>query len=91
MLIAILIKLESRGPVFFRQKRIGKTGDTFDMLKFRSMVDGADELKDDLRDLNEATDFSRSPTTRASPASAGCSGAPRSTSCPSCSTSSGAR
>jgi len=55
--IALMIKLESRGPVLFRQKRIGKTGDTFDMLKFRSMVDGADDLKDGLQELNEASGF----------------------------------
>lgn len=55
LLIALLIKVDSKGPVFFRQPRIGKTSDTFHMLKFRSMVDGAEELKDDLRDLNEAS------------------------------------
>lgn len=53
--LAIAVKLGSRGPVLFRQPRIGKTGDTFDMLKFRSMVDGADAMKDDLRDLNETS------------------------------------
>jgi exopolysaccharide biosynthesis polyprenyl glycosylphosphotransferase len=37
LLIAILIKLDSRGPVFFRQQRIGLDGRLFDMLKFRSM------------------------------------------------------
>ncbi|MEZ5343948.1 MAG: TIGR03013 family PEP-CTERM/XrtA system glycosyltransferase [Pyrinomonadaceae bacterium] len=34
---AILIKLDSRGPVFYRQERVGKNGKTFDVLKFRSM------------------------------------------------------
>jgi len=35
--IAVAIKLESRGPVFFRQPRTGKNGDVFDILKFRTM------------------------------------------------------
>jgi exopolysaccharide biosynthesis polyprenyl glycosylphosphotransferase len=55
LVIAMLVKVEARGPVFFRQPRIGKTGDTFGMLKFRSMVDGADDMKDDLRELNQAS------------------------------------
>jgi putative colanic acid biosynthesis UDP-glucose lipid carrier transferase len=37
-LIAILIKLDSRGPVFFRQKRVGKAGRGFMCIKFRTMV-----------------------------------------------------
>jgi len=52
--IAIAIKLDSRGPVFFRQLRVGRHGKRFQMLKFRTMVDGADALKDSLRDRNEA-------------------------------------
>ena len=51
---AIAIKLDSRGPVFFRQLRVGKHGRRFEMLKFRTMVPEADALKDSLRDLNEA-------------------------------------
>jgi lipopolysaccharide/colanic/teichoic acid biosynthesis glycosyltransferase len=38
ILIPLLIKLTSKGPVFFRQKRVGYNGQTFKMLKFRSMV-----------------------------------------------------
>jgi exopolysaccharide biosynthesis polyprenyl glycosylphosphotransferase len=52
--LAVAIKLESRGPVFFRQRRIGRSGDEFHMLKFRSMVQEAEDLKDDLREQNEA-------------------------------------
>lgn len=50
--VAIAIKLDSRGPVFFRQKREGKDGRVFDMLKFRTMKDGADALRDSLLHSN---------------------------------------
>lgn len=50
---AILIKLDSPGPVLFRQDRMGREGRRFRMLKFRSMVDGADALRSDLMDDNE--------------------------------------
>jgi exopolysaccharide biosynthesis polyprenyl glycosylphosphotransferase len=53
-LIAIAVKADSPGPVFFRQRRIGRDGRAFSMLKFRTMCEGADALKDALRDLNEA-------------------------------------
>ena len=53
-LCAIAIKLTSRGPVLFRQTRIGRDGTPFKMLKLRTMVDGADALKDSLRHENEA-------------------------------------
>jgi exopolysaccharide biosynthesis polyprenyl glycosylphosphotransferase len=42
--IAIAVKATSRGPVFFRQERVGRGGRTFGMVKFRSMVAGADQL-----------------------------------------------
>jgi exopolysaccharide biosynthesis polyprenyl glycosylphosphotransferase len=51
---AVAIKLDSRGPVFFRQQRVGRGGKRFDILKFRTMVRDADALKDSLRDRNEA-------------------------------------
>ncbi|MEJ7826413.1 MAG: exopolysaccharide biosynthesis polyprenyl glycosylphosphotransferase [Solirubrobacteraceae bacterium] len=49
LLIALLIKLDSRGPVIFRQMRVGRDGRPFEMWKFRTMSDGADRLKDGLR------------------------------------------
>lgn len=42
ILFAILIKIESPGPVFFKQKRVGKNGKTFFVLKFRSMIQDAE-------------------------------------------------
>jgi lipopolysaccharide/colanic/teichoic acid biosynthesis glycosyltransferase len=52
--IAIAIKVDSRGPVFFRQQRVGRGGRVFWMLKFRSMVEDADRLKADLAEQNES-------------------------------------
>jgi exopolysaccharide biosynthesis polyprenyl glycosylphosphotransferase len=54
--IALAIKLTSRGPVFFRQPRIGRRGEAFAMLKFRTMYDGADRQKADLLHRNEGAD-----------------------------------
>jgi exopolysaccharide biosynthesis polyprenyl glycosylphosphotransferase len=51
---AIAIKLDSPGPVFFRQKRVGKKGKCFNCLKFRSMVENAEEIQGEIWDLNEA-------------------------------------
>jgi exopolysaccharide biosynthesis polyprenyl glycosylphosphotransferase len=51
---AAAIRLESRGPLLFRQTRVGRDGRRFEMLKFRTMVDGADALKAQLRHRNEA-------------------------------------
>jgi lipopolysaccharide/colanic/teichoic acid biosynthesis glycosyltransferase len=55
-LIALLVKIDSKGPVFFRQERLGRNGKAFIMLKFRSMVEGAENIglglgvtKDDTR------------------------------------------
>jgi exopolysaccharide biosynthesis polyprenyl glycosylphosphotransferase len=53
-ILAVAIKIDSRGPVFFRQPRIGRRGERFWMIKFRSMVDHADKMKDQIRTLNEA-------------------------------------
>jgi exopolysaccharide biosynthesis polyprenyl glycosylphosphotransferase len=54
IILAAAVKVTSRGPVFFRQKRIGRQGEMFGMLKFRSMVVGADSVKEALRGRNEA-------------------------------------
>ena len=54
LMIAIAVKFTSSGPVFFRQTRIGRHGDEIQVLKFRTMVDDADERKQDLLEHNEA-------------------------------------
>jgi exopolysaccharide biosynthesis polyprenyl glycosylphosphotransferase len=51
---AIAIKLDSSGPVLFRQLRVGRHGRRFYVLKFRTMVKDAERMKDALRDRNEA-------------------------------------
>lgn len=54
LLTAICIKVEdSKGPVLFKQERVGKNGKTFFMYKFRSMVSNAEELKKQLLAHNE--------------------------------------
>jgi exopolysaccharide biosynthesis polyprenyl glycosylphosphotransferase len=53
--IALAIKLDSRGPVFFSQFRVGRGGLGFQMLKFRTMVRDAESLKSSLADRNQAS------------------------------------
>jgi len=56
LIVAILIKLEDpKGPVFFKQVRVGKDGKEFYMYKFRSMVTNAEELLESMLHLNETT------------------------------------
>ena len=55
LVIAVLVKTTSKGPVFYAQKRVGKGGRVFDFYKFRSMVINADEIKQKLMAQNEAT------------------------------------
>ncbi|WP_104132330.1 sugar transferase [Cryobacterium sp. M91] len=52
--IAVLIKIDSPGPVLFRQERCGRNGQTFRMIKFRSMVETAEDDLAGLLDQNEA-------------------------------------
>ena len=47
VIIAILIKIDSKGPVFFKHHRIGKNGKPFSMYKFRTMKDGAEAMIND--------------------------------------------
>jgi exopolysaccharide biosynthesis polyprenyl glycosylphosphotransferase len=49
---AVAIKLDTRGPVFFRQRRVGRNDCRFEVLKFRSMEVGADARKDEVAELN---------------------------------------
>ncbi len=54
LLIALAIKLDSPGPLFYRQQRVGKNGRRFGIYKFRSMRPDADRLLEGLRHHNEA-------------------------------------
>jgi lipopolysaccharide/colanic/teichoic acid biosynthesis glycosyltransferase len=54
ILIAAAIKLDSRGPILYRDRRIGVREREFGMLKFRTMVEGASEQQDELEEHNEA-------------------------------------
>jgi exopolysaccharide biosynthesis polyprenyl glycosylphosphotransferase len=51
--VAIVVKLSDRGPVFYRQERVGRNGAAFRVLKFRTMTVGADRQLDGLADANE--------------------------------------
>jgi exopolysaccharide biosynthesis polyprenyl glycosylphosphotransferase len=53
LIIALLIKLTSKGPVIYRQARVGLRGRQFDLYKFRTMVVGADKIRVDLESKNE--------------------------------------
>ncbi len=53
LVLAILIKLDSKGPVFFRQERVGLRGRKFKLYKFRTMVTDAEKLLARLREMNE--------------------------------------
>jgi exopolysaccharide biosynthesis polyprenyl glycosylphosphotransferase len=54
--IAVAIKLDSRGPVFYASERIGKKGIVFRCLKFRTMVQDADDLRGQILHMNERDD-----------------------------------
>ena len=53
LLTALLIKLEDRGPIFYKQMRVGENGRLFPMWKIRSMVVNADQIKDQLLARNQ--------------------------------------
>jgi exopolysaccharide biosynthesis polyprenyl glycosylphosphotransferase len=53
VLIAALIKLQSRGPVFYLSERVGHKGRVFTCFKFRTMIDNADAMREELEHLNE--------------------------------------
>jgi exopolysaccharide biosynthesis polyprenyl glycosylphosphotransferase len=53
LLVALLIRLDSPGPVFYRAQRIGLKGRVFECLKFRTMVDAAEQMRSKLETLNE--------------------------------------
>ena len=71
LLLAVLVRCTSRGPAIYVQERIGRHGKPFRMVKFRSMVVGADGRIEELADRNAPTGrCSRSAMTRGSPGSA---------------------
>lgn len=57
LLIALVVKLDSKGPVLYESFRVGKKGKTFLCYKFRTMVLNADALKESLKHLNERSDI----------------------------------
>ena len=54
--LAVLISLESPGPVFFRQRRVGRDGERFEVFKFRSMYQDAEQRKAEYAALNDIGD-----------------------------------
>lgn len=55
-MVALAIKLDSSGPVFFVQERVGRAGRVFPMFKFRTMENGADRVKDEVAHMNTSGD-----------------------------------
>jgi exopolysaccharide biosynthesis polyprenyl glycosylphosphotransferase len=56
LLIALLIKLDSPGPVFYKQRRVGLHNRSFEVWKFRTMVQNADKLQAQMEKMNESKD-----------------------------------
>lgn len=54
LLVSIMIKMTSRGPIVFKQERVGLRGRKFHIYKFRTMVNNAEELKKKLMEMNES-------------------------------------
>lgn len=57
LLVALLIKLQSPGPVVYRSKRVGYKGRVFNCYKFRTMIQDADSMRDQYAHLNERRDI----------------------------------
>jgi exopolysaccharide biosynthesis polyprenyl glycosylphosphotransferase len=57
LVLALLIKVQSRGPVFYKSRRVGYKGMVFNCYKFRTMMENADLLKDRYAHLNERQDI----------------------------------
>ncbi len=55
MILALMITIDSRGPVFYRQRRVARGGSFFEMYKFRSMSVGAEHVRQQLEASNEAS------------------------------------
>ena len=53
IVVAIIIRIDSKGPIFLRQSRVGRYGQVFGMYKFRTMCDRADEMLAELKAHNE--------------------------------------
>ena len=53
IIIGLAIKIEDGGPIFFRQQRVTKNGKLFNLIKFRSMVVNAEQIRDTMDDENE--------------------------------------
>ena len=52
-IIILLIRLDSKGPIIFRQQRVGENGRLFSMYKFRSMIVGAEKMQDTMNEVTE--------------------------------------